>query len=1479
MKFAGRRNLVLLGVLVAAGAIALAGGVKLAQRPEDADDEGAEETSAPPAEKPAAAEEPALAAKPAPAPARGTGAKQGTAARLEAAAKLQRDGRYPEAVRAYQAILDAEPTSVEAHSNLAWLLATCPVDSVRDGAKAVRLATRACGLSRAKDGAAIDTLGVALAEAQFFTQAVDLLLRRREVADEAERERIDVRVALFRSGRTYQQAEAERQAELAGKGTDDMRHETRELLRAAVALEQSGRLADAVEAYKKAAARAKEAWGSDHMETSEVLLRLARVCLAVGQFETAAPHYAQALRNLRQRLPKGNDVLLSAIHEYAIVLGKCGRHEEAVALHEEIWKDREAALGKNHSEVLLAMQYLAMEYYSMGRYQEAIPMFHGWIERNQRGQGNENPSAALVQTCLGECYLRLRIVPLADEALGRALQLAQTKTGMDLQQMARISADMASLYGMAEPPGRDKVKQWTQRCLQALRALPSANAPDIAVLLLQLGLTHQTVRNFPEAVTLLSNGLGLSEAVYGKNSIEAAVMRIQLADIYAETGQYAEAERLCQAALAVLEAKAGEAGSARGLESALPLLADIANRTNQQAGADARLRKFLAQVETRAGKDNPLLANVSVAAGQAYLKLGLPDQARQQFQRALMLRRAWLGPDHLAVADVLQQLGTLCVLLAKYAEAESDFTECMRIRRDTLGMEHILVASSLCDLGVVCYRTGRYEEAEQSFRRALIITDRLGPAAAPVRELVLAHWGRLSTELGHGEDAESLLKQGLATAQQRDGPRSIGVAWVLVSLGQLYYGRGRYAAAEPLFRQSLEIFDAIRGKDHPDSQVALADLGATVFALGRDEEAERILRQCLKTFETGREANDRNRMATLERLSEVCLHRGQLEEGLRRLTESRQVSRKWRTEVLPALGPAEQMAYLFAGEKPEMAAALSIGLRYAGRTPAAEASAEWVLNGKATGAEFLAEQIQLARQSDDPTVGDTMRQLTEVREQLARMVLNPQPGSVASGRAEEAALYKKQRDLARKLGLRTRIASRSDRWVTLAEVRSAIPRDAALIEIARFPVFRTGNDGHSAWEPERYVAWVIPPAGTGEVRLVDLGPAGPIDTAVARARFWVALFPEAVGKVGMLRATGEATAATADLATRVWKPLAAAVAGASSLFVSPDGGLWLYPWEALPMGDGKFLVEQKQISYLMTGRAIVPGGEQKRGAGAVIFSDPDYDQEPPDAPANPLAGWPAMIRQWLESDKRGGLLAGAKFVRLGGENAMAEITAASLQRYVKSPASVYQGKDATEKTFKGMHSPRVLVVSTHGYFMPDQIFDRMPLTAQARHAWAVVNAWRLFGPARGSMRFVPDPLLRCGLALTGANNYYRARGADDGVLTGMEILATDLRGTELVFLRACESGLGAVQESEGAIGLRHAFQLAGARTVIAGLWRLPATPSNRLMEGFFGNLAAGQSPPAALRNAQVSIIRQLTKVTGSAHPALWAGFTLTGDWR
>ncbi|MBI2480176.1 MAG: hypothetical protein HYV60_16555, partial [Planctomycetia bacterium] len=74
---------------------------------------------------------------------------------------LVAEGRYSEAIERVDESLEFNPDNAFLLNNKAWLLATCPDDTVRDGPQAVELATKACDLTDWKNFAYVDTAAAA----------------------------------------------------------------------------------------------------------------------------------------------------------------------------------------------------------------------------------------------------------------------------------------------------------------------------------------------------------------------------------------------------------------------------------------------------------------------------------------------------------------------------------------------------------------------------------------------------------------------------------------------------------------------------------------------------------------------------------------------------------------------------------------------------------------------------------------------------------------------------------------------------------------------------------------------------------------------------------------------------------------------------------------------------------------------------------------------------------------------------------------------------------------------------------------------------------------------------------------------------------------------------------------------------------------------------------------------------------------------
>jgi CHAT domain-containing protein len=188
---------------------------------------------------------------------------------------------------------------------------------------------------------------------------------------------------------------------------------------------------------------------------------------------------------------------------------------------------------------------------------------------------------------------------------------------------------------------------------------------------------------------------------------------------------------------------------------------------------------------------------------------------------------------------------------------------------------------------------------------------------------------------------------------------------------------------------------------------------------------------------------------------------------------------------------------------------------------------------------------------------------------------------------------------------------------------------------------------------------------------------------------------------------------------------------------------------------------------------------------------------------------------------------------------------------------------------------RFLHLATHGYFAPPEFKSALaPAVDQpSQRPWEGMSRSELTGYYPG---------LLAGLVWAGAARPPRdpATGALDlgaELMTAEEISTLNLAACELAVLSACETGLGRVAGGEGVLGLQRAFHQAGARTVVASLWRVDDDATRELMARFYTNLWEKRlTPLESLRRAQLSILDDPNFGAGG-DPRLWAAWTLSGD--
>lgn len=117
-------------------------------------------------------------------------------------------GKPREAIADYEDTVALSPEDVGVLNNLAWVLATSSDDAVRNGARAVDLAAKACELTDYKQAHLLSTLAAAHAEAGDFAKAVEWSTKAVAAGAPEQRDALDKELASYRAGKPWREPPA-----------------------------------------------------------------------------------------------------------------------------------------------------------------------------------------------------------------------------------------------------------------------------------------------------------------------------------------------------------------------------------------------------------------------------------------------------------------------------------------------------------------------------------------------------------------------------------------------------------------------------------------------------------------------------------------------------------------------------------------------------------------------------------------------------------------------------------------------------------------------------------------------------------------------------------------------------------------------------------------------------------------------------------------------------------------------------------------------------------------------------------------------------------------------------------------------------------------------------------------------------------------------------------------------------------------------
>ncbi|MEM7586069.1 MAG: tetratricopeptide repeat protein [Acidobacteriota bacterium] len=925
---------------------------------------------------------------------------------------------------------------------------------------------------------------------------------------------------------------------------------------------------------------------------------------------------------------------------------------------------------------------------------------------------------------------------------------------------------------------------------------------------------------------------------------------------------------------------------------------------------------------------------------------GRTDEAIEHYGKALELRQSVYG-DALCVATTLNNLGVAQQKLGDLVNAETLHRQALELR-ERLSPHSLEVTQSLSNLARLAARRGDLEAAEEGFLRILearreqapgsaelahaynsvgVISGMQGDRAAAAqamqqslelwRELepegrnistVLQNLGLLAQDRGDLVAAEGHYREAMEIAAQRSA-NSLDAAWHLHHLAGLARQRGDLEAARRNHRRALAIREQ-RAPGSLDVALTLAGLADVARDAADFDEAERLLEQALE-IRSQAAVESLEVARTLLKLGEIRRRQGRLDAAERDLARSAEIF----AEKAPgdgfftAVNLRSVGAVAFDRGDPKAAErALSQALAIFRRLAPGSRREALVLHQ--LGRVYLASgRLEEARESfqaavdalelqagrlggTDETRSTFRARHLEIYRELIELLVEQGRREAAfhvleRSRARALLDLLAERDLIFDLDLpaelerrRRRVDVRYDRaqqrLAKLSPGDDAEQLDAGRQQleelrrqrqIIRQEILRQAPGLAALQAPQPLDAAAARRAlDPGTVLLAfSVGDASSTLFALTPEQLWVWTLglgeAELRQRVERLRLLLEQPTAQleplVELASALYRELIGAasevVGPADRLLVVPDGALHKLPFGALVQPGGRYLIESKPVHVVASVTVYDELRKRRRrsstapGAPMVVaFGDPIYPGAQAGGPGSPAV--------------RGGDGSYAGLAPLAASRDEVQ----QIGRLYGDAARLLLGPEATEGRAKAVaRDARVLHFAAH--VVIDELFP-----------------------------------LDSGVALSLPAG--DARGRDNGLLQAWEIFEEMRLDADLVTLSACESALGKEIAGEGLMGLTRAFQYAGARSVVASLWRVADRSTAILMTRFYHHLRSGRSHDEALRRAQLDLIRQPMPFPSSperrsfwsqlftpsaaapqpvdaSHPYHWAAFQLFGDWQ
>ena len=973
--------------------------------------------------------------------------------------------------------------------------------------------------------------------------------------------------------------------------------------------------------------------------------------------------------------------------------------------------------------------------------------------------------------------------------------------------------------------------------------------------------THADNRNYDSAIALCEMALADAETEFGPQDTLLIDIMIVLGKYLIYDKNYNAAESTFILSLEMANMHFEEINDdSRRLHNCLGTL------YNEQGHIDKALKHFylgLEMSEKIYGENHPNIAIPLHNIAQINSTRGFLRQAEVQFERTLGILERNLEPEDLIIGMCFRNIAVLYERQGRLADAERLHRRTLEIRQKGYGHNDPITANTILDLANLYAAMGRSSEAEENYLKAIEIwNNTVGP-----EDLYVARGsgflGEFYLEQGRFQEAEESIRNALAINEAKLGAFHPNVGHNIRKMARLYSKQGQFAEAEQFLLRALEIQDSLPESSQLSTVYLFNSIGEFYLEYGRLQQAESYLTRSLSMLKNIYGGDHYPLSGCYKLLSRLSRTMGDSAKAIEYAHREAGIRSRVLYDDIATMSEKNALTYSQFSRK-ALDNMLSCYFDYQWQDTAIKKSVMNLIQfNKGLVSDCIFTRQRSARLNNNPETALLLDSLRSLKFELSNIFTSASGKNTETYKQHVDSLDKVIRQLEGRLSL---ACADLQKWKDyenfgIDKLLSLLPENGTIIDYYQFKYIDSSPDSAAFY----YLA--LAASRNSDPAIIPLGPADEIDALIDTYRRHM-MHIASLGGVTTDDDRSEYVRISRALYEKIWKPLEHLAANTETIIISPEASLNTISFAGIIDQKGDYLIEKHTVNYLSSGRDLIRAEEEyPAGKGLFAIGDPDYNAtvtqrasayRPPDENTVTLAQLEtANVRSACQE------LNNVRLSRLPESREEIETVADTWMKYYREPIEIRMGIEASEDFFKSeAPGSRVIHLATHGYYLQGMCFSND----------------RNNDYFRESNYIVENPMLLSGLFLAGANvrpEISDRAGMEDGILTACEVSALDLSGTELVALSACETGLGELMAGEGVFGLRRAFQMAGARTIISTLWMIP----DQLAKEIFSQLYErhDNSPARKMRQIQLDKISNLRKQGKNDHPYNWDGVVVFDD--